>query len=90
MIAKYWPVDDAAALAFAKRVYGGLLENGAESEPLHEAMNAARREIAILGDGDRETWGAYQHYGDPFFRISSPQSRPETREKNGRKARKKK
>lgn len=67
-----WPVDDAAALAFAKRVYRGLLglqEDQPKAEPLHEAMKAARLEIALLGDGGLATWGAYQHYGDPYFRI---------------------
>lgn len=88
-----WPVDDAAALAFAKRLYSGLLgllENSGESERLHEAMNAARCEIAMLGDGGPETWGACQHYGDPYFRISPPQARPEPQGRNGREARKKK
>lgn len=66
-----WPVDDAAALAFAKRVYNGLLGLGNfRAEPLHAAMRAARLEIAALGAGGRATWGAYQHYGDPYFRIS--------------------
>jgi pimeloyl-ACP methyl ester carboxylesterase len=62
-----WPVDDAAALAFATRFYRELLE---KSVPIHEAMKGARTEIASLGDGGRRTWGAYQHYGDPNFRIA--------------------
>ena len=62
-----WPVDDAAALAFATRVYEKLL---AGAEPLHTAIGAARSEIAKMGDGGRATWAAYQHYGDPFFRIA--------------------
>ena len=62
-----WPVDDAAALAFAMRFYRGLLEN---SVPIHEAMKAARVEIAELEAGGCMTWGAYQHYGDPNFRIA--------------------
>jgi CHAT domain-containing protein len=68
-----WPVDDAAALAFSLRVYRGLLgllSSGAE--PLHEAIKAARIEIATMGDGGRATWGAYQHYGDPHFRLGAP------------------
>ena len=75
-----WPVDDAAALAFATRVYRGLLgllATGAES--LHEAIKAARLEIAKLGDGGRATWGAYQHYGDPYFRIGRPPTTPASR-----------
>ena len=71
-----WPVDDAAALAFARRFYDGLLgllapERRAESA--HEAMAAARQEVATnYGRGGAQTWGAYQHYGDPNFRIVAP------------------
>jgi pimeloyl-ACP methyl ester carboxylesterase len=64
-----WPVDDAAALAFAPRLYEGILGLRAQPEAMHEAMAAARAEIARLGPGGLQTWGAYQHYGDPNFRI---------------------
>jgi hypothetical protein len=30
---------------------------------------AERQEIALLNLGGLQTWGAYQHYGDPFFRF---------------------
>ncbi len=68
-----WPVDDTAALAFASRFYSGLLGLGRNAEAIHEAMKAARIEIAALGQGGLATWGAYQHYGDPNFRISLQQ-----------------
>ncbi|MGZ4984124.1 MAG: hypothetical protein ACXV9Q_08485, partial [Chthoniobacterales bacterium] len=29
----------------------------------------ARREIALLDVGGMQTWGAYQHYGDPNLRL---------------------
>ncbi|MDQ6622904.1 MAG: CHAT domain-containing protein, partial [Verrucomicrobiota bacterium] len=67
-----WPVDDAAALEFARRFYRGVLGLSARSQPaeaLHEAMRAARCEIAKLGPGGMQTWGAYQHYGDPNLRF---------------------
>ena len=67
-----WPVDDTAALEFARRFYRGilgLLGEGSLAESLHEAMREARREIARMGAGGMQTWGAYQHYGDPNFRI---------------------
>jgi hypothetical protein len=69
-----WPVDDAAALAFAQRVYEGILGLRGETEAMHEAMAAARAEIARLSLGGLQTWGAYQHYGDPNFRINRPAS----------------
>jgi pimeloyl-ACP methyl ester carboxylesterase len=67
-----WPVNDAAALEFARRLYRGVLglrSSGQPPEPIYEAMSAARQEIARLGLGGLQTWGAYQHYGDPFFRF---------------------
>lgn len=83
-----WPVDDAAALTFATRVYSGLLGLLASgAEPLHEAIKAARLEIAIMGDGGRATWGAYQHYGDPYFRINPPQPPPVPERKSARRKR---
>src|SRR6266480_1838922 len=69
-----WPVDDTAALEFARRFYRGILGlhgDGSLAEPLHEAMREARREIARLGPRGMRTWGAYQHYGDPNLRIIS-------------------
>jgi pimeloyl-ACP methyl ester carboxylesterase len=67
-----WPIDDTAALEFARRFYRGilgLLGEGFVAESLHEAMREARREIARIGAGGMQSWGAYQHYGDPNFRI---------------------
>ena len=69
-----WPVDDAGALAFARRLYRGLLGlrgPGTSPESAHEAMTAARIEIAVPGSGGMQTWGAYQHYGDPNFRFGA-------------------
>jgi pimeloyl-ACP methyl ester carboxylesterase len=67
-----WPIDDFAALEFARRFYRGILGlrgEGTPPESLHEAMREARREIARIGLGGMQTWGAYQHYGDPNLRI---------------------
>jgi hypothetical protein len=69
-----WPIDDTAALEFARRMCRGLLGlqgSGQTPEPIHEALSAARQEIARLGLGGLQTWGAYQHYGDSFFRFFS-------------------
>lgn len=75
-----WEVDDAAALAFARRFYRGVLRlrgPGQRAEALHEAMKEARREVALMGLGGMQTWGAYQHYGDPNMRfIPRTQSAP--------------
>jgi len=72
-----WPVDDSGALAFARRLYRGLLGlrgPGTIAESLHQAMTAARIELAVPGSGGMQTWGAYQHYGDPNFRFGVSES----------------
>ena len=70
-----WPVNDRAALAFARVLYRLLLalpedgeERPARAATLHQAMRLARRKIATTPSG-RLTWGAYQHYGNPHFRL---------------------
>lgn len=70
-----WPIDDNAARLFAHRVYSGLLglENpdNPEPEPIFIAMREARCQIASQGG---RTWGAYQHYGNPNFRLFDAES----------------
>jgi len=67
-----WPVNDEAACAFAETFYGECLEREGEgamaAKPIHAAMRAARTKIIERADGKR-TWGAYQHYGDPYARL---------------------
>jgi CHAT domain-containing protein len=64
-----WPVNDLAARDFARRLYNGILGlDGKEVEPMHVAMREARIEIFQKDYGVR-TWGAYQHYGNPYFRL---------------------
>ena len=74
-----WPVDDTAALEFAQWIYFCLLGlrphagPGAKFTPLpplpmHAAMRQARLKIAGQPHGV-QTWGAYQHYGNPYLRF---------------------
>ena len=74
-----WPVDDIAALKFAVAAYSSLLgisksddEEGRyerkDPEPMYVAMREARGQVAGSSYGAR-TWGAYQHYGNPYFRL---------------------
>jgi hypothetical protein len=42
-------------------------------QPFHIAMRNARRAIADL-PYDRHSWGAYQHYGNPYARLFAPDS----------------
>ena len=73
-----WPVDDSAARAFAGALYAGLLglpeaPGGEGPLPIHRAMAEARRATAGDPAGAR-SWGAYQHYGDPLYRLVAPAS----------------
>ncbi|MEA2175958.1 MAG: hypothetical protein QOD00_3550 [Blastocatellia bacterium] len=42
--------------------------NKTDPLPMHDAMKLARLEIARTPNG-RTTWGAYQHYGNPYFQL---------------------
>lgn len=70
-----WPVDDQAAQTFARVVYSSLLglttrgvAGPSQRAVMYMAMKAARAAIAGT-PGGVQTWGAYQHYGSPFFRL---------------------
>ncbi|MDO7853534.1 CHAT domain-containing protein [Hymenobacter convexus] len=60
-----WAVDDAAALIFAQTFYSQLV-NGC---PFGEAVLAARRTVYEQTGNRSNTWGAYQCYGDPFYKL---------------------
>ena len=74
-----WRIDDRAALLFAASLYSQLLGirwDGKRSDfvldsprPMYVAMREARRALFLDGAGGRRTWGAYQHYGNPFYRV---------------------
>lgn len=69
-----WPVGDDAALRFAQTFYTAMFGLGEEEgpAPIHRALKRAR--IAAGSNGDPRSWGAYQHYGNPFFRFFDPNS----------------
>jgi hypothetical protein len=52
-----WPVNDEQATRLARTFYMGLLTG----KPICDALQAGRTEISGYGN----TWGAYQHYGNP-------------------------
>ena len=74
-----WPIGDVSARTFATTLYAGLLGVALDPEegtitrdgvpkPMYLAMRDARR-AAASALGGMTTWGAYQHYGDPHFRL---------------------
>jgi CHAT domain len=89
-----WPVDDVAAREFAVTLYSNLLgiQTAAAGNPvpMHEAMREARLAIARTANG-RTTWGAYQHYGNPYFRLfyADTKQKTKSRQKTKPAARKK-
>ncbi len=64
VVAAGWAVDDAAAETFATSFYRHLLA----SDKFGDAVRAAREET-FDRHGTSNTWGAYQCYGDPDFRL---------------------
>lgn len=66
VIAAGWEVNDGAAKIFAQGFYSGLLAGG----PFGEVVQKARADVydAYLTDS---TWGAYQCYGQPDYRLPS-------------------
>ena len=62
-----WAVDDAAALTFAQTFYSQLASGCA----FGEAVLAARNRVYEQSGDQNNTWGAYQCYGDPFYKLRS-------------------
>ncbi len=65
VVAAGWAVDDRAGKGFAEALYRRLVDG----EFFGEAVRAARKDIFTLFP-EVNTWGAYQCYGDPNYRLS--------------------
>lgn len=68
-----WRVNDRAAFAFAATLYSVLLGLEAPPRPMHAAMREARLAARAV-PGGLSSWGAYQHYGNPYFRLFEPRA----------------
>jgi tetratricopeptide (TPR) repeat protein/pimeloyl-ACP methyl ester carboxylesterase len=64
VIAAGWAVNDAAALDFAQVFYSSMFSG----DNFGDAVKNARNYI-YEKHPDNNTWGAYQCYGDPFFKL---------------------
>ena len=64
VVAAGWAVRDDAALVFAEKFYDEMLNGATFGRALMEARIATWRRFP-----DSNTWGAYQAYGDPDFRL---------------------
>lgn len=68
VVAAGWQVDDEAALLFARTLYRALLDG----ETFGEAVRNARETVHAESGARHNTWGAYQCYGDPQWRLHAP------------------
>jgi CHAT domain-containing protein/predicted alpha/beta hydrolase family esterase len=64
VVAAGWAVRDDAALAFARVFYEQMLEGQSFGRALQDARHRTWQQFP-----DCNTWGAYQAYGDPDFRL---------------------
>ena len=64
VVAAGWAVDDAAASTFAVTFYEAMLKGNAFGDAVTEARKATHQR-----HGQSNTWGAYQCYGDPGYRL---------------------
>jgi len=64
VVAAGWEVNDAAALDFARIFYEKMFEGSNFGEAIHSA-----RKYIYATHPESNTWGAYQCYGDPFYRL---------------------
>lgn len=71
VIAAGWAVDDAAATTFAETFYARLLDG----DTFGQSVLAARQATWSAHPG-ANTWGAYQCYGDPGFRLQRGERPP--------------
>lgn len=60
-----WKVDDSVAQLFATKFYGYLFAGLSFGESVRQA-----REDAYNYNSEVNTWGAYQCYGNPYYRLN--------------------
>lgn len=65
VIAAGWAVNDAAALDFANEFYAKMFAGS----NFGDAVKDARSQVYEKYHNNNNTWGAYQCYGDPFYKL---------------------
>lgn len=66
VIAAGWEVNDEAALKFTEAFYKSMFSG----DSFGDAVQQSRIEV-YNKYGSTNTWGAYQCYGDPFYRLTN-------------------
>ncbi|HEU4902173.1 MAG TPA: CHAT domain-containing protein, partial [Flavisolibacter sp.] len=64
-----WAVSDDAAQRFTEIFYQNMFEGDCFGDAVHKARRAIYDEFHAVSN----TWGAYQCYGDPFYKIHNEQ-----------------
>jgi hypothetical protein len=64
-----WAVDDSAALHFAEHFYNAMFAGDCFGDAVKKARN-----FCYENHPGQNTWGAYQCYGDPFYKFDMRQS----------------
>ncbi len=77
VIAAGWAVSDSAALDFTEVFYKLMFEGYAFGEAVQQA-----RETIYNKYPNNNTWGAYQCYGDPFYRFVHDSAQSLSKEKD--------
>jgi hypothetical protein len=76
VIAAGWAVNDDAASEFAIKFYSEMMNGEAFGEAVKKARNAIYKDV-----NSNNTWGAYQCYGDPFYKLRNRTSRNDAKPK---------
>jgi hypothetical protein len=77
VIAAGWAVNDDAACDFANTFYTRMFEGCTFGDATRDARKAVYEKYGYTTN----TWGAYQCYGDPFYRFKNIKSSPKTEPK---------
>lgn len=64
VVAAGWSVDDGAAETFATTFYGAMLDGAKFGDAVRDARSEAWQRYPA-----KNTWGAYQAYGDELYRL---------------------
>lgn len=66
-----WAVNDSAALDFAEKFYAQMFAGSSFGDAIRKAREFVYENYGIRNN----TWGAYQCYGDPFYKLTSEQNK---------------
>ncbi len=77
VIAAGWAVNDDAALEFARIFYQRMFDGSNFGDAVKDARNVVFEKF-----GHNNTWGAYQCYGDPFYKFDHLKSSKSRKKKN--------